>query len=73
MTIRTTLAAAALPIARPAAVAPTWGWALRRAGIGLAMMASMTVLAAYLAHASIEEPGPDAISIGIPAGPLLER
>ena len=61
---------------RPQAVPPSWGWALRRAGLGLVLMLAMTTLAAYLANASIEptlEAGPmsASIAIGAPAAPLL--
>lgn len=62
---------------RPQAVAPTLGWALRRAAIGLIMLAAFTTLAAYLAYASIEtsaEPAaaPSLLNIGAPASHLLK-
>lgn len=62
---------------RPQAVAPSWGWALRRAALGLMLMLAMTTLAAYLANASIEPtleagPTPATIAIGTPAAPLLQ-
>ena len=60
-----------------AAPLPTWGWALRRAGLGLAIMLAVTSLAAYLAHASIDTPaeaeGSPGITIGAPAAALLKR
>ena len=57
----------------PQRAAPSWGWAIRRAILGLAIMFAMTGVAAYLAHASIEpanEPAPG-LSIGAPAAPLV--
>jgi hypothetical protein len=48
--------------------APGWAWAARRAALLLALMLSVTTVAAYLAHASIEptlESGPEPASIGI--------
>ncbi len=60
----------------PQPVSPSWGWALRRAAIGLGLMVVMTTFAAYLATASIElsaEPAPTSISIGTPAAALLNR
>jgi hypothetical protein len=48
---------------------------LRRAAIGLLIMAVVTTITAYLAYASIEtsaEPAPLTIGIGAPAAPLLK-
>lgn len=64
---------------RPQAKAPSLGWALRRAALGLVLMMAMTTLAAFLANASIE-PGSDtandgelpSIGIGAPAAALLK-
>ena len=61
---------------RPQAVSPSWGWALRRAALGLLLMVVMTTFAAYLANASIElsaDPEPPSISIGVSAAALLDR
>ena len=64
---------------RPAPTSPSLGWALRRAVLGLVIMLSVTGLAAYIAHASIDaspvevEARSSAISIGTPAAPLLKR
>lgn len=61
---------------RPEAVPPSWGWALRRAALGLLMLVGMTTFAAYLANASIEmssDPVPARISIGTPAAALLKN
>ncbi|MEQ1698085.1 MAG: hypothetical protein ABL901_19820 [Hyphomicrobiaceae bacterium] len=61
---------------RPQAVSPSWGWALRRAALGLVLMVAMTTVAAYLANASIElsaDPAPASISIGTPAAALLKK
>ena len=64
-------------IARPAPIAPSWGWALRRAALGLTIMLAVTSVAAFIAYASIEpstadEAGPT-ISIGTPAAAILKR
>ena len=60
--------------------APSWSWALRRAGLGLAIMLAVTSFAAIIAQASIdsapEQPlitTPPEISIGTPAAALLRR
>ena len=61
---------------RPQAVAPTLGWFVRRATLGLLIMAVVTSIAAYLAYASIEssaEPAAAGIAIGAPAAALLNR
>lgn len=64
---------------RPAARAPSVGWMLRRAVLGLAIMFAVTGLAAYIANASIDlaadgvELTPSRITIGIPAAPLLKK
>lgn len=61
---------------RPEAIPPSWGWAMRRAALGLGLMVAMTTFAAYLANASIElssDPAPATISIGTPAAALLKR
>ena len=64
---------------RPAPAPPSLGWALRRALLGLAIMLSVTGLAAYIAQASIDatstdaEAGSSPISIGTPAVPLLKH
>ena len=55
----------------------SFGWALKRAVLGLAIMLAVTTLAAYLANASIEPSGDvaqtKAITIGAPAAALLIR
>lgn len=64
---------------RPAARAPSFGWIVRRAIIGLAIMAVVTGLAAYIANASIDpnadgfELTPSRIAIGTPAAQLLRK
>lgn len=60
---------------RPAPAAPSWGWVMRRAALGLIIMFAVTGLAAYIAHASIETPLEPAssIEIGTPAGAILKR
>ena len=68
-------------IARPEAIAPSWGWAFRRAVFGLVIMVAVTTLAALIAHASIESPVDTApsnsasaeISIGAPAAAMLRH
>ena len=60
---------------RAQAVAPSWGWAARRAVLGLVIMLAVTSLAAFLAHASIEaplEPPAAGIIIGTPAAAILK-
>ena len=60
---------------RPQAVAPSWGWAARRAVLGLVIMLAVTSVAAFLAHASIEtpvEPPVSGITIGTPAAAILK-
>lgn len=67
---------------RPAARAPSWGWAMRRAVLGLAIMVAVTSFAAIIAQASIESapeqagistPPESGISIGAPAAAMLRR
>ena len=61
---------------RPEAVSPSWGWAMRRAALGLVLMVVLTTFAAFLENASIElssDPSPASISIGTPAAALLKR
>jgi hypothetical protein len=59
--------------------APSWGWAMRRASFGLALMLGVTALAAYLAYASIDpviaepEAAAPSINIGTPASALLKN
>ena len=72
----TTQAQPDLVTIRAEAVSPSWGWALRRAAVGLGLMIAMTALATYLASASIElsaEPAPATIAIGEPAAPLVQK
>ncbi len=60
---------------RSQAVAPSWGWVVRRAVFGLVVMIAVTSVAAYLAHASIEttvEPSAAGITIGTPAAAMLK-
>lgn len=67
----------AMTTVRPAAKAPSFGWVVRRAVIGLAIMFAVTGLAAIIAQASIDtaadgaETGPNGIAIGAPAVKLL--
>lgn len=74
--------AADATLLRPAASAPSWGWALRRAGLGLAIMVAVTSFAAIIAQASIETapeqmgivmPPDSGIKIGLPAAAMLRR
>ncbi len=64
---------------RPAARAPSFGWIVRRALLGLTIMFAVTGLAAYIANASIDpaadgvELSPARIAIGTPAAPLLRK
>ena len=67
----------AVTTVHPAAEAPSLGWVMRRAALGLAIMFAVTGLAAFLAQASIDstadgvEGNPNAIAIGTPASKLL--
>lgn len=58
---------------RPQAVAPSWGWVVRRAVIGLGLMFAMTSFAAYLANASNDPDQVPSIEIGRPAAALLKK
>lgn len=70
---------AELATVRPAARAPSVGWLLKRAVLGLTIMFAVTGLAAYIANASIDpsadgvELTPSRIAIGLPAAQLLKK
>ena len=69
----------ATAVAPPAAAAPSMGWVVRRALLGLALMLSVTALAAFIFYASIDASADDAdasqpgITIGTPAAKLLTQ
>jgi hypothetical protein len=74
--------AADATLLRPAAKAPSWAWALRRAAMGLVIMIAVTSFAAIIAQASIEvapeqaaiaTPPESGIAIGVPAVGILRR
>ena len=67
MTTRTT--DATIAGLAPAKV-PTWGWAARRAAIGLSIMLLVTAAAALLANATIE---PEADARVVPSSEPVEK
>lgn len=67
------------PGVRPAVAAPTLGWVVKRAILGLVIMFVVTGIAAFIAHTSIDasadsiEQNPPGIAIGAPAAAMLKR